>query len=258
MDESLSVEDIAKVAAGGAPYGVHSGFVTKRDYVVSAVRDMISTGELKPGDHLRQDDLAERLNVSSTPLREAMLLLKAEGLLTYTPHKGVRIHEFTVPEELEACRIRSVLEPLAVRLAVPQLSDRQLRRLHECHERLTELADAGAWSEYNRLNRWFHQIYVEGARSPLLDDLISRVWARTPGHMRVTDERITRQRGRELNEEHDRLVRATLARDPDLAAHFMQEHLERMLLYQKTHLLPPLREACDHAPNGEAGDEVRA
>src|SRR5437764_7300380 len=83
LDESLSIEDIAKVATVGAQYIAHSGFVTKRDYVVSAVRDMISTGELKPGDHLRQDDLAERLNVSSTPLREAMLLLKAEGLLAY-------------------------------------------------------------------------------------------------------------------------------------------------------------------------------
>jgi DNA-binding GntR family transcriptional regulator len=245
---------------------MHAQFLTKRAFAVSVVRRMITTGELKPGDHLRQDELSERLHVSSTPMREALLLLQAEGLLSYSPHKGVRVHQFTPAEELEAYRIRVALEPLAVRLAVPHMTERDLQRLSETNQSMAELAREERWDDYIRLNRAFHQIYVEVANSPLLDDLISRVWARAPWHIIPVSPR----RGTEIGREHARLVQATLARDAELAAHFMEEHIGHTVLYAREGMLDrtvaaapaalaptengaAVEAAMDEAPRGDGG-----
>ncbi|MBI3978073.1 MAG: GntR family transcriptional regulator [Chloroflexi bacterium] len=225
-------------------------FVTKRDYAVNVVRKMIAAGELKPGEHLRQDELSERLQVSSTPMREALLLLQAEGLLNYSPHKGVRVHQFTPAEEVEAYQIRVALEPLAVRLAVPQMTDAHLRQVHDLHLAMIDLAKAGRWDEYVRSNRRFHRVYLEAAGSPLLDELITRVWARAPWRIPVTTPR-----GREAVAEHESLVRATLARDAEAAALFMEKHLEETLIYARMRCRRALPPAA-HARSSESEDRA--
>ena len=69
------------------------GFETKKGWVLSVLREAILSGEFSPGERLLQDELAERFDVSSTPVREALRELVAEGVLTHSPHKGVRVAE---------------------------------------------------------------------------------------------------------------------------------------------------------------------
>ena len=86
-------------------------------------------GEIRPGERLLQNELAERLGVSPTPVREALMALVAQGVLTYLPNRGVRVVELDAPDAEQVYRIRGALEPLAVELGGPQLVQADLDEL---------------------------------------------------------------------------------------------------------------------------------
>ncbi|MGE5263512.1 MAG: GntR family transcriptional regulator [Acidobacteriota bacterium] len=96
---------------------------TVKDQLVQALRDEIIRGNLHPGQYLRQEDLAERFEVSTMPIREALRDLEADGLVTIYPHRGAIVCSLS-PEDLEDIYdTRALLEEMATRLAVPRLSE---------------------------------------------------------------------------------------------------------------------------------------
>lgn len=106
-----------------------SKYVTKKDWAVEALRKAIITGEYWPGQRVRQDEVAERLSISLTPVREAFSQLEVEGIITRAPHKGARVAQVSTERAREIYRIRSVLEGLAIELAVPNVPKSDLARL---------------------------------------------------------------------------------------------------------------------------------
>lgn len=144
------------------------------------IREMILRSELKPGERLREVELAERLGVSRTPIRQALPALAQEGLLTPNGARGYAVRSFTRDESLAALRLRATLEGLAAR-AVAERADRgavvaeldnQLRagdRLMEGY-RLTEALESG----YAEINQRFHDIVIAAAGQSLLNELIDR------------------------------------------------------------------------------------
>src|SRR6266536_2646394 len=115
------------------------GYVTKTDLVAALIRELLITGELAPGEQLRQRDLAQRFGVSQTPVREAMRRLESEGLLVCGTHRG-----FTVV----------ALESLGASLAARKIDPAGLARLRALNDRMRALADADPG--YAELNREFH------------------------------------------------------------------------------------------------------
>lgn len=93
-----------------------------QDAVVDGIRDQILSGELQPGDRLRQDELADMFGVSTMPVREALRHLQAEGLVTFHPNKGATVAEISVAEYEEIYRIREELEVLAAEWAAQDFS----------------------------------------------------------------------------------------------------------------------------------------
>src|SRR4051794_23016002 len=102
---------------------------TRAGIVADQLRQMIKSGELPPGTHLRQAEFAERFGVSTTPVREAFVTLAREGLLRQDAHRGVVVFDASVEELAEVYEIRAVLEPLAAQIATKQLSDEDLDEL---------------------------------------------------------------------------------------------------------------------------------
>ena len=97
-------------------------YKSKKDLVVDVIREAILSGELEPGARLLQEDLAERLQVSSTPVREALRQLESEGILQSSPNRGVRVTEVDFGAVREIYQIRAELEALATRCAAPRLT----------------------------------------------------------------------------------------------------------------------------------------
>src|SRR6516225_8008324 len=137
----------------GQPVG-RGIYLSKSDFMASLLRELIISGDLKPGEQLRQRDLAERFGVSVTPVREALRWLESEGLVRYDAHKGATVVEAEAGATREKYQIRAVLEGLAAFLAAPRISDEDIRELESYNERL---ASANLRiGDVNDINRTLH------------------------------------------------------------------------------------------------------
>lgn len=137
---------------------------------MGGLRDAILSGALAGGQPLRQEEIAERFGVSRSPVREALRQLEGEGLVSFFPHRGAVVSELSYQEVVEITEIRLLLEPAALRHALPALGDDDLSRAGEVLRAIdTEKDLANRWSE---LNWRFHATLFAPARRPRLLDLI--------------------------------------------------------------------------------------
>lgn len=159
-------------------------FQLKRDYIVEELRRAIARGELKPGQRLRQEELAARFQISSTPVREALRRLEAEGLVTSVPHQGVCVARLSEAQIEERYRLGVLLEVYALQQTLSQLRHEPTRRQEllgdlEKYEAQMEAAQvADNTSELVELNARLHMRIYEEARSPLLKEMIADLWKR--------------------------------------------------------------------------------
>jgi DNA-binding GntR family transcriptional regulator len=188
--------------------------LTKTELALQELRAGIRTGDLSPGQRLRVDELTRELGMSPTPIREALRLLQADGLVDYRPHHGIVVAELSAEVTAEVYRLRALLEPLAVELAVPRLSDAdvsELERLHEEH----------STSPSSERNRAWHWAIYETSGSGLLNDFIRRLWEAFP--WRMSGE--LPGRAKLSDEEHTSVMKAIRRRDAALAAERMRAHV---------------------------------
>ena len=191
---------------------------TKTDLVADQLREEILSGALPAGEPLKQRDLASRLGVSSTPVREALQQLAAQGLVVMDPHRPPTVALQEAERLRENYFVRATLEALAVRLAVDRIGDDTIHRLEALNDQLAALTPQDPAA--GELNREFHSMLVDAADLPLLSHLIQHLWAALP--------RGPMARGRTPQEsaaQHAELLAALRARDSDLAARAIEEHI---------------------------------
>lgn len=156
--------------------GTSEKLPTAQDVVLREIRQAIMTRRLKPGERVRQVDIANRLNVSSVPVREALKTLEAEGQVTYEPYRGYKVVGLSVAQLEEIYLARGLLEEEVTRRAVENLDERLIRRLEEALSRMDELARAGDVLGYTEANREFHFLLFERAGLPRLTHMIDILW----------------------------------------------------------------------------------
>lgn len=195
---------------------------TKKDLMVEILRDAILSGEIQPGERLLQEELAERFNVSSTPVREAIQQLIAEGVLSHSPYRGVQVAEIDLEDVREIYLIRSVVERLATRLAVPNLKISEVQRLHALQSDLEAQFNQGEQSNILKLNREFHMLIYEAANAPTLYQMIKSLWIKTPWDTMF----VVPNRASMIVQEHRRVLEAIDRADAELAGQYMQQHIE--------------------------------
>ena len=155
---------------------------TAQQFVLGEVRRAITTGELRPGAAIRQEALAERLEVSRVPLREALKTLEGEGLVTYRAHRGYRVVELSMADLREVYRLRELLEAEAVRAAVPLLDEAVFGRLEAAQAEVEQAAEEGAVAAMAAANRRFHFALFEAAAMPRLVRMIGTLWDSTDAY----------------------------------------------------------------------------
>ena len=104
-------------------------YLPLRDVVFNTLRDAILTGKLQPGERLMENQLAEKLGVSRTPIREALRMLKLENLVELTPRKGAQVLDMSEKDIVNVLEIREVLEGLAAQLACKKMTSETLEEL---------------------------------------------------------------------------------------------------------------------------------
>lgn len=144
------------------------------------IREMILQGALAPGERVREADIAERLKISRTPVRQALPALAQEGLLVVSGKRGYAVRAFTPRESLEAIELRAVLEGIAARsLAERGISRELLADLRACLAAGDTIFAKRTIIEedelrYGEMNSRFHRLILEGAGRPLLIALTER------------------------------------------------------------------------------------
>lgn len=150
--------------------------------VANRLRSEIFSGFLAPGQRLRQEEIAHRLGVSTTPVREALRILQAEGVVQLDPHRGVQIFEPTPEDLTDIYDIRGVLEVLAIAGAVSRIDNVTFAKLGELIDAMDSVQDPSEWL---KLNRAFHfMIYEASGRTRLLE-LISNLEILSSGYVRM-------------------------------------------------------------------------
>lgn len=151
---------------------------TQQARVTVRLREMILRGELVPGERITEIDIARRLGVSRTPIRQALPALAQEGLLTLAGARGYMVRAFTVRDVVDAIDVRGMLEGMAGRLIAERGATRcLLRDLHACLKDGDALFDIGKFtsdveSGYADMNGRFHALIVEASGSQVIADAI--------------------------------------------------------------------------------------
>jgi DNA-binding GntR family transcriptional regulator len=143
---------------------------TAHEYVRAALRAAIMGGKLPGGARLVQSELADRLGVSTTPVREALRDLATEGLVVFDPHRGALVRSLDIAEVRELYELRMNLEPLMVRRVIAAVTPEKLALAEELQRRMTEPCDHAAWAD---LNHDFHAIFSEKDDSSRLAQILA-------------------------------------------------------------------------------------
>ncbi len=188
--------------------------------VAEVVREAIFRGILKGGEQLKQDEVASQFGVSAIPVREAFRQLAAEGLITLYPRKGAAVSALSPEEVQEIYEIRIPLEILAIRMAVPKLTQADLVRARDTLDAIDIEGDSIRWSE---LNREFHATLYAPAERPRLLALINSLRANVERYLRIYISLMHyKQRSQR---QHREILTACERRDVGAAGKVLEEHL---------------------------------
>ena len=133
-----------------------NAYLPLRDVVFNTLREAILKGDLKPGERLMELQLASKLGVSRTPIREAIRMLEQEGLAVTMPRKGAEVAKMTLKDMEDVLEIREALDELAVRIACEKITDEQLKRLMDAKdlfETSTRTGDVKKIAEADEIGR---------------------------------------------------------------------------------------------------------
>ncbi|HKC74547.1 MAG TPA: GntR family transcriptional regulator [Chloroflexota bacterium] len=145
------------------------------EYAYAIIRNDILAGRFGPGGRLVQDELARRLGISRTPVREAIVRLEQEGLVTLIPRRGAVVNRVTPQDILDIYEVREELERLAVRLAACKGNAYDIRTLRQILRKMERVGPTRVW-EYYKLNRAFHLQMAAASANKALMSALESLW----------------------------------------------------------------------------------
>jgi DNA-binding GntR family transcriptional regulator len=194
------------------------------DRAYDALLDAICTGELRPGERVAQDEVAERLQVSRQPVNSALAMLRAQGFVLETGRRGVVVAPVNPLFFKAIYQVRSALEPLAVELATPRLDDDAIARGRATVARGKALVEAGDASGVLQADIDFHTLIYELSGNPVLLDTMRLNWL----HLRRSMGEVLRFPGMSAQvwTEHAEILETMIRRTPTDAATLMRRHIQ--------------------------------
>jgi DNA-binding GntR family transcriptional regulator len=209
---------LAVLAAGAGPPRGHRTLAEK---AYETLHTAIISGALRPGARLPIEELAEHLEMSPMPIREAVRRLDAVGLVDNVPHRGARVTQLSVTDLAEVYEVRLSLETLAIRRAAARFTEARAAHSREC---LTQLENTGddASVATSQAHAEFHFAFYEAAESAWLMRLIRPAWQVSERYALEWPE-VRRLEDRAA--EHREILSACEAHNPDRAAEALRAHL---------------------------------
>lgn len=197
------------------------------DRAYAEIRSLILSGDAAPGEQLKEEQLADICGVSRTPVRDALRRLEAELYVVRSDSKRAFVADWSRADVDEMFTLRGMLEAHAAARAATRFDEATLQRLCECNARLEQavLGDTPDISAFLDANREFHRIIVDTAQSERLGRILA-ILVEQP-IVRRTAVRYGREQLAKSAREHQELIQAFEARDPEWARSVMTSHIRR-------------------------------
>lgn len=192
-----------------------------RDGVYDHLRRAVLDGEIAPGERLGEVELGERLGVSRTPIREALMRLTQDGLLVAEANKGVRVRTVSAAEARDTYVVRGELDALAAALAAQDHTPADARALQSALDTL-QAAPTSDYREQTRLDLAFHRCITLAAHNAVLGDLARDLEQRVA---LIKHQTRTYNAHPQTDAQHASILHAILARDPDAAREAARTHV---------------------------------
>jgi DNA-binding GntR family transcriptional regulator len=210
----------------GALHLVESEPASLHTEVVNQLRSYIVEGPLVPGSKIPERELCEHLKVSRTPLREALKVLAAEGLVDLLPNRGARVRQFSEADIRNLFEMISGLDFVVGRLACERISEEEIATIEKMHLDMYTHYLRREIADYFRLNQAIHQAIVNAAANPLLSEHYAKLNAAVR-RLRYTANLVRRDRLSEAMREHEQIVDALRRRDADELGMLMFRHIQK-------------------------------
>lgn len=211
-------------------------YMPLRDIVFKTLRNAIITGELEPGERLMEIQLAEKMGVSRTPIREAMRKLELEGLIVMVPRKGAQVAEFTEKDIQDVLEIRAALEALAARLACQRMDERDFLKMQLAITEYSYAAKTKNVDEMMKQDVEFHDIICHATGNDKLIQMFTNLKEQVERY-RVAYLKNTNKYSKVENE-HLEILEALRNHDghkaADLAIAHIQTQCREIIDYLKT------------------------
>lgn len=213
---------------------IHSRYESAYMYVKNA----IINGKFKPGEKLIESTIAKNLNISRTPVREALRKLEEEGLVTFNPSQGAKVTEISVDNVINLYECRAVLEGLAIRQAVKHITRKELNFLEDCVILANQYSKSNDLDRVITKNTEFHDLIINTSQNEPLIQMMDQIRTNIFRHRVLTSVKGFRK---EFLKEHEEIYVALKDKNEDLAEHLMKKHI----LNDLKHLLNQLEEKRD-------------
>ncbi len=200
---------------------------TAQQHAVESLRAMIVAGELRPGQRVNQDHVAELVGLSVAPLREALRVLEQEGQVTYRPRRGYFVTELRAEDLQEIYELRALLEERAARHTLPSLDDDAFERISLAARDCYDAAAADDVIAELEANRRFHFAILASPDQPQTMRLIRLLWESTEAYRAMYYNSPAERRN--SIEAHDRILAAIRAGDADRLVAELDAHRARAL-----------------------------
>ncbi|MFL0362055.1 GntR family transcriptional regulator [Bacillus sp. PK3_68] len=198
-------------------------FLSIREYAYLYLKERILEGKYKAGDRLIERELAAKLAISRTPIREALFRLESQGFVQTVPRKGVVVSEISEEEVIEVFTILSSLEVLAAKLAAQRMDEETQKELDEKIQQLLKLEEQGE-EDFNSEHIQMNHLLNKAAKSPKLFEILSGLTDYI--HMSANMGYETPGRRKESLKEHLDIMKALRNKEIEMAEYLMRIHIE--------------------------------
>ena len=200
-----------------------------RRVVAEQLRHAIHAGELKPGEWLRQEQLAQKFGVSQMPVREALQDLAGEGLVEHVPYRGIRVVHFSLNDLQDLYACRAFMEGMAAGYAAKNITHEELTELEQALQEIEQHPITLDIALNRNLHRRFHQLIYSASRRSYLIHSLNQMWKTFPTMMFSNFPRLAEQplgRTALAGQEHRAILAALAAHDSERAARLVRQHVE--------------------------------
>jgi len=197
--------------------------------IYESLKNQIINEELEPGERLLDDKLAFSFGVSRTPVREALTRLSSEGLVEITPRSGIYVKKLTKKDVEEIYKIRKVLEGLAAREATSIIKDEELAQLDLLFKKAKCSLNSDDHQSCIDLDVTLHNLILKNCQNSRLHSIMTNL--NTLIHVFRVRVARNKEKARQALYEHEAILKAIKARDPEKAEKMMMEHIEKSKKY---------------------------